>query len=46
MDSNTGGSVQYDRWNEDIDMNIAASQPATTRWDVLKWKDRSYVCVN
>uniref|UniRef100_A0A3Q3MD69 Small integral membrane protein 1 n=1 Tax=Mastacembelus armatus TaxID=205130 RepID=A0A3Q3MD69_9TELE len=30
MDSNSAGSVQYDRWNEDnINMNIEASHSAT-----------------
>ncbi|AWP09328.1 putative small integral membrane protein 1 [Scophthalmus maximus] len=32
MDSNSGGSVQYDRWNEDnINMNVEASQSTTRR---------------
>uniref|UniRef100_A0A3Q2ZQJ9 Small integral membrane protein 1 n=1 Tax=Kryptolebias marmoratus TaxID=37003 RepID=A0A3Q2ZQJ9_KRYMA len=32
MESNTAGSVQYDRWNEDnINMNVEASQSAVRR---------------
>lgn len=32
MDSNTGGSVQYDRWNEEnINMDVEGSQPTMTR---------------
>ncbi|XP_044067108.1 small integral membrane protein 1 [Siniperca chuatsi] len=32
MDSNSAGSVQYDRWNEDnINMNVEASQSTVMR---------------
>ncbi|KAK9515663.1 hypothetical protein VZT92_026290 [Zoarces viviparus] len=32
MDSNSAGSVQYDRWNEDnINMNVEATQSAGRR---------------
>ncbi|KAM6930192.1 small integral membrane protein 1 [Lycodopsis pacificus] len=32
MDSNSAGSVQYDRWNEDnINMNVEATQSAEMR---------------
>lgn len=37
MESNGTPSVQYDRWNEEnINMNVEASQPVLRRWD-LKW---------
>lgn len=33
MDTNSGGSVQYDRWNENnINMNVEASQSTMMRW--------------
>lgn len=33
MDSNTAGSMKYDRWNETVNMNEEASQSTTMRWD-------------
>ncbi|XP_041860817.1 small integral membrane protein 1 [Melanotaenia boesemani] len=31
MDSNSTRSVHYDRWNEDVNMNVDASQSAVRR---------------
>ncbi len=41
QDSNNGGSVQYNRWNEEnINMNVEGSQSTTMRWDSSTSEDK------